>query len=1471
VRSSCESSNNPPAGAAAPTTSTSLMDLDRAAPSLLQAAETEQPPGQLRSCTSDNFNFCFSPLASEQDDVASSQTVSVLDRDESPKMTALVQPAAEGGSTSGDKEVRGMPRQMKEAVCLFIFRRDLRVVDNPALRAAALRYRKVICCFIFTPEQIDPTQNRLYNHRAVKFMMECLTSLRQELLRDYDATLGFFFGDNVEVLEEIYACFQTSPLLAATTRYGDNDHGLLGGTADLRPATSPTHQGEGGGRSNRRHDERLLLGGAPAPTLLEDTNSASPPSNARRGFPFQHHLPLGAIAFNEDYSYYARVRDDRLRAFCKRRGLECLVRENYTLMPRKFFLDPVDDEAFTTQQDFLNFAHTPEVRAVILQECLNGCKDELAQAQEGVEAKSKSSAEIEPDFPPDPVGGGRAAAGGDPETMMLTCSSRAPSSALSASSYEQGLTKKFASGTSLLPMPRKLGKRLRAACGSTTSTGKGKTNIKNKKDSNHHDQQHSDTFQLSARAAFSQLPAYQQGQARFRFLCRLYADRKLFADYLVGGRANAQLLMEYCRSLRYETVDWNEMVGGCTGAASTTRNTTSDSTTAYSGASDAQSRSSRTSSNQSYTPSSSKNNRAPSEQLRSESIAAAGPPPGRQAWQHSTSDSRRFPAREDEENEVVGQSPRSQTLSRDGCARPESDRDENETVAARKNHARLTHPVPTRMLPQLDHPPQERSDEKARASSPQRTIRPTTQEEYEERKLRSRYLRDGHVYDRVLQKRKASLSDYVPGGRGERAERGDESDDRSSKNTLNEEPASDPEGCDKAEQHMREQQKHLYTELVATRQGTQASSMLSPYVKFGCVSLRELFLFFEFAPELAQEVRDSSQNGILIKEFYATIAWYFPALFVRTTLNPVEAYAEAEGRANNRIREEDEDEDELRHAEKDQEGSGATANEDENNVDDKLEHEDRPWHAKGEEEGEEIRIGCRPRNLQTTELDERNHATTVDAPLQHQVEVQQERVFGPKDAIQEHHLQQTEQHRDAAHESSPGPLLTSAAAAAYSNSRSRGSSAEYYSTSQSELVNVISPIVTKTRSKSLPMASTGVPESTYFGSSTAGGPGGEQLSQFDRGAASTGCGGVDEQCLHQRQGGSGPQFMEPPLDPHEGRGPLLCSREWSTDSSSSSKPPAAPPLWTDSMGDDVKRHYQQKTLGPVVFVRSREHKEMLQALYSSTFFDSVRWVLDRHGNNALKAHLPWCAPVVVVTDHRGTTQKVDVFARWCIGATGFPFVDAGMRELNATGFMHYRARLVCANFLTRLLGINWTLGQEWFAKKQIDYDWSVNDGNWHLVTSMAFFAANFTKMVYDPFEQGRLFDPHCAYIKKWLPELAQVPNEVLHHWDHYSASKYMPRPVPGGPGGPGPSTPGAALASNPPAGGEEGDNYAKVVDMIKQVYPQPMISVRMAVKRCIQTYKQAQLKAAWFSPEAELPEDKVCWGEEGRSEDGSSK
>lgn len=202
-------------------------------------------------------------------------------------------------------------------------------------------------------------------------------------------------------------------------------------------------------------------------------------------------------------------------------------------------------------------------------------------------------------------------------------------------------------------------------------------------------------------------------------------------------------------------------------------------------------------------------------------------------------------------------------------------------------------------------------------------------------------------------------------------------------------------------------------------------------------------------------------------------------------------------------------------------------------------------------------------------------------------------------------------------------------------------------------------------------------------------------------------------------------------------------------------------------------------------------------------------------------------------------------------------------------------RVVCANFLTRLLGINWTLGQEWFAKKQIDYDWSVNDGNWHLVTSMAFFAANFTKMVYDPFEQGRLFDPHCAYIKKWLPELAQVPNEVLHHWDHYSAATTkvvkLQRPAPGGPGGPGPSTPSAALASNPPAGGEEGDNYAKVVDMIKQVYPQPMISVRMAVKRCIQTYKQAQLKAAWFSPEAELPEDKACWGEEGRSEDGSSK
>lgn len=122
------------------------------------------------------------------------------------------------------------------------------------------------------------------------------------------------------------------------------------------------------------------------------------------------------------------------------------------------------------------------------------------------------------------------------------------------------------------------------------------------------------------------------------------------------------------------------------------------------------------------------------------------------------------------------------------------------------------------------------------------------------------------------------------------------------------------------------------------------------------------------------------------------------------------------------------------------------------------------------------------------------------------------------------------------------------------------------------------------------------------------------------------------------------------------------------------------------------------------------------------------------------------------------------FQKWCEGQTGYPIVDAGMRELNATGFMHNRVRMVTASFLTKHLLIDWRLGERYFAEKLLDFDLASNSGGWQWAAGSGCDAAPYFR-VFNPTSQQEKFDPNFAYIKKWVPEYGTkaYPDPMVDH------------------------------------------------------------------------------------------------------------
>lgn len=140
-------------------------------------------------------------------------------------------------------------------------------------------------------------------------------------------------------------------------------------------------------------------------------------------------------------------------------------------------------------------------------------------------------------------------------------------------------------------------------------------------------------------------------------------------------------------------------------------------------------------------------------------------------------------------------------------------------------------------------------------------------------------------------------------------------------------------------------------------------------------------------------------------------------------------------------------------------------------------------------------------------------------------------------------------------------------------------------------------------------------------------------------------------------------------------------------------------------------------------------------------------------------------------------QDDDKFRRWCQGKTGYPIVDAAMRQLNETGWMHNRLRMIVASFLTKDLHIDWRRGERYFMQTLVDGDYAANNGGWQWCASTGCDGQPYFR-IFNPVTQGEKFDPNGVFIRQWLPELAVVPQAHIHTPWAWSAVNSLLYPSP---------------------------------------------------------------------------------------------
>lgn len=189
------------------------------------------------------------------------------------------------------------------------------------------------------------------------------------------------------------------------------------------------------------------------------------------------------------------------------------------------------------------------------------------------------------------------------------------------------------------------------------------------------------------------------------------------------------------------------------------------------------------------------------------------------------------------------------------------------------------------------------------------------------------------------------------------------------------------------------------------------------------------------------------------------------------------------------------------------------------------------------------------------------------------------------------------------------------------------------------------------------------------------------------------------------------------------------------------------------------------------------HKEIKEVLGSDhTIMGEIYW-------REFFSHILFHFPYAQKTTFRKKFQKIpwskskESFKKWSEGETGFPIVDAGMRQLNQTGFMHNRVRMVVASFLTKDLHMDWKLGEKYFEEKLIDHDPAVNSGNWQWAASTGCDSVPYFR-IFNPWRQQERFDLNCDYIKKWIPELEKVEPKIIHKlWEKFPEDLEYPKPM----------------------------------------------------------------------------------------------
>lgn len=173
----------------------------------------------------------------------------------------------------------------------------------------------------------------------------------------------------------------------------------------------------------------------------------------------------------------------------------------------------------------------------------------------------------------------------------------------------------------------------------------------------------------------------------------------------------------------------------------------------------------------------------------------------------------------------------------------------------------------------------------------------------------------------------------------------------------------------------------------------------------------------------------------------------------------------------------------------------------------------------------------------------------------------------------------------------------------------------------------------------------------------------------------------------------------------------------------------------------------------LVSIALKKNETWLNELIWREFYQMIVW----HFPKVDKAFKP-------AYDQIAWRNDPKVFEAWCEGRTGYPIVDAGMRELNATGFMHNRVRMIVASFLTKHLLIDWRWGEAYFAKKLLDFELASNNGGWQWAAGSGCDAAPYFR-VFNPYIQTEKFDPERKYIKKWVPEFEtpEYPKPIVDH------------------------------------------------------------------------------------------------------------